>query len=92
MKSLQIIMLNLFLVMGLLSCSKDDSNNTIENLDASKSYQELNISYGDHSDQKFDIYLPANRTLGTKIMVLVHGGGWSAGDKEDMDAFATIIQ
>lgn len=92
MKSLQIIMLNLFIIMGLLSCSKGDNNNSIENLDATKSYQELNVSYGEHDQQKFDIYLPANRTLDTKIIILVHGGGWSAGDKEDMDAFVTVIQ
>jgi len=93
MKSLQVIIINLFLVIGLFACSSNSDNDNIpEVLDVTKAYQELNVSYGSHDHQKFDIYLPANRTLDTKIMVLVHGGGWSAGDKEDMNAFSTIIQ
>jgi len=49
----------------------------------------LNISYGKDSAQKMDIYLPANRTdSNTKILVLIHGGGWASGDKSE---FATAI-
>lgn len=49
----------------------------------------LNISYGKDSAQKMDIYLPANRTdSNTKVLVLIHGGGWASGDKSE---FATAI-
>lgn len=31
-----------------------------------------------------DMYLPANRSSSkTKVFVMIHGGGWSAGDKAD---------
>ena len=49
----------------------------------------LNIAYGKDSAQKMDVYLPANRTdSNTKVLVLIHGGGWASGDKSE---FATAI-
>jgi acetyl esterase/lipase len=44
------------------------------------------VSYGKDSAQKMDIYLPANRTDSTKVIVLIHGGGWAAGDKSEFAA------
>ncbi len=41
------------------------------------------VPYGDDPLQKFDIYLPANRTSDTKVLIFLHGGGWNAGDKSD---------
>lgn len=42
-------------------------------------------SYGSDAKQKFDIYLPANRTTtSTPVLFLVHGGGWSEGDRVDL--------
>ncbi|WP_046757596.1 alpha/beta hydrolase [Kordia jejudonensis] len=52
----------------------------------------LNVSYGADSDQTYDIYLPQNRTLSTKVMILVHGGGWTSGDKSDMSSFVELMQ
>jgi len=52
-----------------------------------------NVSYGSDSQQKMDIYLPADRsTTNTKVLVLIHGGGWSGGDKSDFDAGIASIQ
>lgn len=45
----------------------------------------LDVAYGDNPQQKFDLYLPANRSgESTKVIVLIHGGGWTEGDKADM--------
>jgi acetyl esterase/lipase len=49
------------------------------------------VSYGNDNDQVFDLYLPANRTDETKVMILVHGGGWTSGDKADMNNFKDYI-
>lgn len=38
-------------------------------------------SYGDNELQKYDIYLPKNQTTKVPVIVLLHGGGWSEGDK-----------
>ncbi len=46
----------------------------------------LNTAYGTDAAQKMDIYLPEGRTTtSTKVLVLIHGGGWSSGDKTDLN-------
>lgn len=53
----------------------------------------LNIPYGTHEQQKYDIYLPAGRSQNkTKVIVLVHGGGWTDGDKSEMDFIIPYIK
>ncbi|MGB3007841.1 MAG: alpha/beta hydrolase [Chitinophagaceae bacterium] len=42
------------------------------------------ISYGINSSQKLDLGLPANRTTSTPLIVVVHGGGWATGDKNEL--------
>ena len=43
-----------------------------------------NISYGTDASQKIDLGLPADRTTSTPLVVVVHGGGWSTGDKSEL--------
>ena len=50
------------------------------------------MEYGSETQQKYDIYLPPNRTKDTKVLILIHGGGWNAGDKSEMDAFKDFIR
>ena len=94
MKPLKIIFLLRLTASLSISCSSDDSNtnNPPTGLDPSLYYEALNVSYGSDSDQVFDIYLPANRSINTKVMILVHGGGWSAGDKADMNGFRDFVR
>jgi acetyl esterase/lipase len=42
------------------------------------------ISYGSNMSQKFDLGLPAGRTATTPLIVVIHGGGWSTGDKTEL--------
>jgi len=64
-----------------ISCQKE--NDTV-NYDETQAYNLTDISYGNDPKQKMDVYLPANRDgNSTKVFVLIHGGGWSAGDKSD---------
>lgn len=46
---------------------------------------ECDVAYGDDPLQKMDICLVAGRDASTPLVVLVHGGGWMAGDKADAD-------
>ena len=80
------LLLFLFLI-GMFSCEDTDTSDDITSMDPLEFHEELNISYGSDGDQVFDLYLPANRTEDTKIMILVHGGGWISGDKVDMNGF-----
>lgn len=73
------------LLLFFLSCS----NQSDENYDSIKRSETLyNISYGNDPQQVFDIYLPKDRSvLKTKVLILVHGGGWISGDKYNMSYF-----
>lgn len=43
------------------------------------------VSYGDDPLQKMDVSLVAGRGAATPLVIVVHGGGWMAGDKTDAD-------
>lgn len=54
---------------------------------------ELNVSYGADAAQKMDIYLPKDRaTATTKVIILIHGGGWTQGDKADFTAYVDTLK
>lgn len=79
------------IVIGLFfSCTKENDTTEIIPIEAKTL---LNSSYGSNSQQKFDLYLPANRSESkTKTLILVHGGGWTEGDKSNMDYAVDIIK
>lgn len=52
----------------------------------------LDTAYGSDPKQKMDIYLPGGRTPATKVIVLIHGGGWEAGDKSDMNYYKNLLR
>lgn len=88
MKKLLLIVLFFGIQYSFISCSKD--NGTEQPLLAETF---LNVSYGSNAQEKYDLYLPANRSVDkTKIIVLVHGGGWTEGDKADMDFLIPYIK
>lgn len=51
----------------------------------------LNISYGADTRNKMDVYLPKNRTAATPFVILIHGGAWVAGNKEDFHPFQDFL-
>ena len=92
MKKSIYFLINLIIVFCYWGCSDNSDSDIDKNiLDPSKFYQEIDISYGSDNDQKFDLYLPANRTPSTKTVILVHGGGWSSGDKMDMNVLKDYL-
>ncbi|HQW91474.1 MAG TPA: alpha/beta hydrolase [Ferruginibacter sp.] len=52
----------------------------------------MDTAFGTDPKQKMDIYLPAGRTNATKLIVLIHGGAWEAGDKADMNYYKNILR
>lgn len=86
--------LNLFIafcMIFMVNCSSNDSDepNGPEKLAFKKT---TNVSYGPDTDQVYDIYLPEGRTSETKVMILVHGGGWSSGDKSSMNYLVDLYR
>ena len=43
-----------------------------------------NVSYGSHSRQKMDIHLPGGDYQEVPVIMFIHGGGWTEGDKSAM--------
>ena len=77
----------------VLNCLNETVTDEVTNvLNASKYYQELDVTYGNNINQKFDLYLPENRNSNTKVLILIHGGGWSSGDKTDMNPIKDLIR
>src|SRR6186713_1175662 len=69
------------------SCKKDDD--TEQDLHVTM----LNVSYGTNTQQKMDVYLPATRTATTtKVMIMIHGGGWNTGDKADFNEYVDSLK
>ncbi len=83
-------LLFLGILFGTTSCSSESEN---QNNDPLAAETFLNVSYGNNPQEKYDLYLPADRSQDkTKIIVLVHGGGWTGGDKADMQFLIPFIQ
>jgi acetyl esterase/lipase len=71
-------------------CQKDIRTGN-ENSSAEQTY--LNTAYGSDALQKMDVYLPAGRTISdTKVIILVHGGAWSTGDKADFTEYVDTLK
>ncbi len=47
------------------------------------SYTVCNISYGPDKENTMDVSLPGGRTKSTPVLILIHGGAWTGGDKSD---------
>lgn len=85
----------LFVISILLvsfSCSEDSETTTESQNTTIEATQSLNVSYGNDSMQVYDIYLPENRNEDTKVIILVHGGAWTSGDKADMNPYKDLSQ
>lgn len=78
----------LFVVwFSIIGCTQDDVPGA--DLPAASYF---NLSYGTQAAQKLDVYLPADRTINTSIIIMIHGGGWSSGDKADLNQFVDTLQ
>lgn len=82
-------LLSLLITMSVLvGCQ--GSRSATPALSNMSSYSLHDISYGKDTAQRMDVYLPAGRNMSTtKVLVLIHGGGWNGGSKSD---FASYIE
>jgi len=73
----------LIIIIGTMSGCKKADDSFVSTVSARTI---LDVAYGVDAKQTMDIYLPANRRAdSTKIMVMIHGGGWTTGDKSDFN-------
>jgi acetyl esterase/lipase len=78
-----------FVLLASVSCNKKTTGG-----DATIAAMSMNnISYGTNPQQNMDVYLPANRSAAnTKVMIMIHGGGWNSGDKADFAPYVDTIK
>jgi acetyl esterase/lipase len=93
MKVKNIFLLSVYMMVLFASCSKTDSGGgtpTPPTPVPVVARTIIDTSYGPDAKQRMDIYLPASRSAtNTKVLVLIHGGSWTGGDKSDFNL--TII-
>lgn len=74
------------------SCKKDQADPVPPKYDAAIQTDLLDVTYGDHTRNKYNIYLPANRSANTPVLFVIHGGAWVAGSKEDIISFVPALR
>lgn len=65
---------------------RDGVAKTAVNVPKKPAYQTLkDVAYGyaENNENTFDAYIPENHTPETKVIVYIHGGSWSRGDKSE---------
>lgn len=74
----------LFLGLFLFSCKEKTINLGIDiTFD-----KQMDVSYGNNPEQKLDLYIPKNTQENKDVFILIHGGGWKAGDKSQLTYFS----
>jgi len=87
------ILFYLLFSMSVLSSCQKGAGAPQAKPDYSVAETNFNVAYGVDSMQRMDIYLPANRSdKTTKSIVLIHGGGWNAGSKNDFASQIDTLQ
>lgn len=85
----RIVLFLMIIASVMVSCKKEASMNT----GVVVASTQLNVAYGAQPLQNMDVYLPAGRTMSsTKVMILVHGGAWSIGDKSELTGFVDTMK
>src|SRR5688572_25872652 len=75
------------LFVAFVACNKDNGDDTVA------AQTSMNVAYGSDPQQVMDIYLPAGRsTTNTKVMILIHGGAWTSGDKSDFTIYVDSLK
>jgi acetyl esterase/lipase len=84
----------LLLTAVVISCKKSDPEPSPgPGITPAPAQTILNVAYGADALQKMDVYLPAGRTtITTKVMVMIHGGGWTSGDKTEFNGFVDTLK
>lgn len=77
------IVLIAFLALTFSACKKDT---VVTPKVVTEAKTTLNVKYGASALQNMDVYLPANRTSNTGLVIFIHGGSFIGGEKEQYDA------
>lgn len=92
MRRIYTFLCTILLVFGLNSCHISDINPLIE--EEISSYKGIyNESYGKDASQRFDIHYPVSVSgRPSEVLILLHGGSWSGGDKSYLAPTVDALQ
>ena len=87
-KFISTVFLLILLTTSFTACKKDSAviTDPVINVQAETV---LDVSYGSNALQKMDVYLPANRSSNTSLIIFVHGGSFIGGDKS---LYASLVK
>lgn len=88
MKPFKFIAAPLLVILFFSACRKIEAPSY---LIAAEAKTMLDVAYGDDPKQKLDVYLPANRTTNTTVIIFVHGGSFIGGDKSEFSKQAAFL-
>jgi acetyl esterase/lipase len=92
-KSYFLYVLFFIVFLSFSSCEDSTSETLTDTANFEKEKELKEVAYGNDPLQKYDIYLPKNRSASTtKVIVLVHGGAWVEGDKSDMNGIYDYLK
>jgi acetyl esterase/lipase len=90
-RSMKMILTLLISMSIFTSCQRNEQVVVKEDFSQPKIIHDL--SYGADTAQRMDVYLPANRSVSsTKSIILIHGGGWNSGSKNDFVTYIDSFQ
>ena len=80
-----------FWVMGLLGMILTSCSTKYKVVEENGDKKMYNIKYGDHQQQRMDVFLPAKFISESPVVMIVHGGGWKFGHKEHMKMIQNFL-
>jgi acetyl esterase/lipase len=73
-----------FFILGCISFLLNSCNTKFRVWVGDHNQKIYNLKYGEHQRQKMDIFLPADYSETSPVVLMVHGGAWTFGKKEHM--------
>ena len=73
----------LLAILTVGGCSPLDAYNTLIVKDDGAVLAASNVAYGSHPRQKVDVYVPTTRVDSAPVVLVLYGGSWNSGRKED---------
>ncbi len=79
------------IILATSSCTKESDPGS-QNNGTLRDTTILNVSYGLDPYNVYDLYLPEGRDNNTPVVLIIHGGAWKAGQKEDMNSYVKQLR
>lgn len=70
-------------VVWVGGCSPLTAFNTLVPADSGGAAAKSDITYGRHPRQKLDVYVPSKQSAAAPVVVVIYGGSWNSGNKND---------